>query len=277
MLPTVIVIGAMKCATTSLHYYLGLHPEISMSREKELSFFVEELNWGRGLAWYESQFTGEAAHHGESSPAYTAYPQYLGVPARMRAVVPDVRLVYVVRDPVERLVSHYVHMIASGMESRPFEKAVTDPPGNQYLARSCYAMQLTQFLAHYAGSQILVLDADELRARRGAALGEVYRFLEVDDSFSSRRFGLVRHRSSMKRRTTSTGHRLSGLVQREPIERLPSIVQDNAEWLLRYPFSRRVGRPDVPEPLRQELIETFRDDARELRELTGREFERWCV
>jgi hypothetical protein len=277
VLPTVIVIGAMKAATTSLHYYLGLHPEISMSREKELSFFVEELNWDRGLAWYESRFSGETTHHGESSPAYTAYPQYLGVPARMRAVVPEARLVYVVRDPVERLVSHYVHMVASGMESRPLEEAVKDPPGNQYLARSWYAMQLAQFLAHYPRSQILVVGAEELRDRRDATLGEIFRFLEVDDSFRSPRFRFVRHRSSMKRRTTSTGRRLSRLVHVDRIERLPSVVQDNAEWLLRYPFSRRVARPVVPATLRQDLVEAFRDDARELRELTGRPFEGWCV
>jgi hypothetical protein len=58
MLPNAIIIGAMKAATTSLHYYLGLHPEIEMSRRKELEFFIEHHNWSRGLAWYEAQFRG---------------------------------------------------------------------------------------------------------------------------------------------------------------------------------------------------------------------------
>ena len=108
MLPNLIVIGAAKCGTTSLHEYLDLHPEVAMSREKELDFFVEEKHWGRGVEWYAAQFE-DAPVRGESSPSYTAYPRYRGVPERIRRVVPDAKLVYLVRDPVERIVSHFVH------------------------------------------------------------------------------------------------------------------------------------------------------------------------
>src|SRR5687767_10224357 len=73
MLPNLVVIGAMKSATSSLHHYLNLHPEISMSETKELDFFVEDKNWPRGIEWYESQFSA-ARIRGESSPNYTAYP-----------------------------------------------------------------------------------------------------------------------------------------------------------------------------------------------------------
>ena len=79
MLPNLIVIGAAKCGTTSLHEYLNEHPEISMSSEKELYFFVEEKNLGKGLAWYESQFDPSAPVRGESSPGYSAFPLYRGV------------------------------------------------------------------------------------------------------------------------------------------------------------------------------------------------------
>jgi hypothetical protein len=57
-LPNLIIIGAMKGGTTSLHYYLNLHPQIWMSREKELYFFVSERNWNKGIEWYKSNFTG---------------------------------------------------------------------------------------------------------------------------------------------------------------------------------------------------------------------------
>src|ERR687894_2292944 len=75
-LPNLIVIGAQKCGTSVLHYYLSLHPEVSMSRPKELNFFIEERNWPRGLDWYKSQFDGDARVRGEASPNYTAYPQH---------------------------------------------------------------------------------------------------------------------------------------------------------------------------------------------------------
>ena len=64
-LPNLIVIGAQKCGTTSLHYYLGVHPDIFMSREKELRYFVEEFNWGKGIDWYRSHFGANASILGE--------------------------------------------------------------------------------------------------------------------------------------------------------------------------------------------------------------------
>jgi len=108
-LPNLIIIGAMKCATTSLHYYLNLHPQISMSEEKELDFFIHKNNWHKGIEWYKTNFTGNASVYGESSPNYTKYPFFNGVPERMHAVVPDAKLIYVVRDPIERIISHYIH------------------------------------------------------------------------------------------------------------------------------------------------------------------------
>ena len=95
MLPNLIVIGAAKCGTTSLHEYLNEHPEISMSSEKELYFFVEEKNLGKGLAWYESQFDPSAPVRGESSPGYSALPLYRGVPERMAETIPDAKLVVI--------------------------------------------------------------------------------------------------------------------------------------------------------------------------------------
>ena len=83
MLPNLVVIGAQKCGTSGLHYQLSLHPEIWMSRPKELNFFIEERNWSRGQDWYRHCFDARAKVRGESSPNYTAYPQHLGVPERM--------------------------------------------------------------------------------------------------------------------------------------------------------------------------------------------------
>src|SRR3954453_13232385 len=81
-LPNLVVVGAQKCGTSGLHYYLGLHPEISMSRPKELNFFIEERNFSRGVDWYRRHFGPAARVGGESSPKYTAYPQHEGLPER---------------------------------------------------------------------------------------------------------------------------------------------------------------------------------------------------
>jgi hypothetical protein len=102
LLPNLIVIGAMKAGTTSLHAYLSLHPEIFMSANKEPRFFTEEWNWHKGLEWYEAQFPERVTIRGESTPDYTKLPEIRNVPERIHSLIPDVRLIYLVRDPIDR-------------------------------------------------------------------------------------------------------------------------------------------------------------------------------
>ncbi len=116
-LPNLIIIGGLKCGTTSIHHYLGLHPQIQMSKPKELNFFVEELNWDLGLDWYASRFDSRSPVRGESSPHYTNLPRFEGVAARIHEHCPDARLLYMVRDPIKRILSHWVHATGAGYET----------------------------------------------------------------------------------------------------------------------------------------------------------------
>jgi len=106
-LPNLIIIGAMKCATTSLHYYLNLHPEISMSKIKELRYFVEQHNWHQGIEWYKSHFAANIPIRGETSPAYTEYPRFKNIVERMYMTIPKTKLIYILRDPIQRTLSHF--------------------------------------------------------------------------------------------------------------------------------------------------------------------------
>jgi hypothetical protein len=117
-LPTFLGIGTVKGGSSSMYYYLKAHPMIFMSEPKELQFFVAELNWDRGLEWYERHFAGAEAFAaaGEFSPGYTQHPHLSGVPKRIASVLPDVRLVYFVRDPIERMRSHYQARVLSRRE-----------------------------------------------------------------------------------------------------------------------------------------------------------------
>jgi len=142
-LPDFLVIGAMKCGTTSLYHYLREHPQVFMPQLKAPEFFAEASNWHRGVDWYRRQFAGAGAEVlaiGEASNVYTKYPRYMDVPARIAGHIPDARLIYVVRDPVERIRSHYRTRVAEGTESTPFDVAVFENP--IYLDYSRYAMQV---------------------------------------------------------------------------------------------------------------------------------------
>jgi hypothetical protein len=282
MLPNLIVIGAMKAGTTSLHHYLSLHPEIAMSGEKELNFFIAERNWSKGPAWYCSHFPLERVKgtvvRGESSPLYTAHPTFAGVPERMRQVVPDARLIYVVRDPVERMISHYVHAYAARTEHREIEEALACLDGdNVYLSRSQYHMQLSRYLRFYAPASILVIACEDLYVRRAETMRRVFRFLGVDDAFTSRGFASVRHRSSQQRRKTRIGDLIARKGGDRLLGHLPAAVRWHAQRLLYLPLSRKVARPPLSARTRERLGEALKEDVSSLRALTGCQFPDWSV
>jgi hypothetical protein len=190
-LPDLVVIGAMKCATTALHAYLDAHPDIAMWPGKEANFFTggetptghpEEWwrhgQWHRGVEWYASLFDPTAKLRGESSPGYTAPDNPLAA-ERMAEVVPDARLVYLVRDPVERAVSQYAHHKRDGDEQRPVDEALLDPD-SQYVARSRYHERVRPFLAHFDRDQLLVVVQERLRHQRRPEVRRIYEHVGAD-------------------------------------------------------------------------------------------------
>ena len=273
-LPNLIVIGAQKCGTSGLHYYLGLHPEVSMSRPKELNFFIEERNWSRGVDWYRRHFDPAATIRGESSPNYTAYPQHMGVPERMASLVPDARLIYIVRDPLARIAAHWVHNFSKRREKGDL-KATLMHPNTSYLVRSQYHMQLQQFLRYFDREQILVFQQSDLRDDRAAMLRRVFEFVGVDPDFTHPRFEQERHQTSRKLRSTRAAARLD----RASRSRAGRLLPRNFWFLLdeRLPLRRPIERPDVRGVLDEEVLRVLREDAEGLRDLTGRSFENWSI
>lgn len=273
-LPNLIVIGAQKCGTSVLHYYLSLHPEVSMSKPKELNFFIEERNWPRGLDWYKAQFDAEATVRGEASPNYTAFPQHEGVPERMHSVVPEAKLIYMVRDPLERIAAHWVHNYAKRREKGTLAETLAHP-NTSYVTRSKYAMQLERFLALYPKQQVMVFQQSELRLQRMETLRKVFDFVGVDPDFTHPRFEQERHQTSGKTRATRLAVRLEKLGRSRRGRLIPSNF-----WLVlddRLPLRRAIKRPDVRASLPPAALAELRADGERLRELTGRDFANWKI
>lgn len=273
-LPNLIVIGAQKCGTSVLHYYLSLHPEVSMSKPKELNYFIEERNWPRGESWYRRQFDARAKVRGEASPNYTAYPQHVGVPERMHSVVPDARLIYVVRDPLERIAAHWVHNFAKRREKGDLA-ATLRHPNTSYLVRSQYAMQLQQFLNHYPRESVLVLDQADFRRERSATLRKVFGFVGADPDFNHPGFERERHATSRKTRAS----RLAVRMESASKSRFGRIVPPKVWFAIdeRLPLRKPIERPDIRLALEAETLRALRDDAERLRGLTGRSFDDWSI
>ena len=275
-LPNLVVIGGLKCGTTSLHHYLNLHPEIGMSRPKELNFFVAELNWPLGREWYASHFRQADAVRGESSPHYTSRPRFQGVAERLAETLPEARLIYMVRDPIDRMLSHYLHNVGGGYEDRQLPEALADPD-TAYVDRGRYFFQLEPYLEHFDAKRIELVSREELKRDRAATMRRVFGFLGVDEGFSSTQFEREWETGSGK---SSGGFRIMDRAVRLPglraldrnFDRLPESLRWLVERIVHDPDSGAAAKPELPAELRAGLETLLRDDVGRLEQVAGRSF-----
>ena len=198
-LPDFLVIGAQKAGTTALYAYLRWHPGIAGPSWKEVSFF--DRHWWRGEAWYRGQFPLRAGERlvGEASPGYLFHPL---APERARSLVPEAKLVALLRDPVDRAYSQYQHEVALGREPLSFEDAlaaederlvgeverlIEDPRAfsrawwdHTYTARGRYAEQLERWLDAFPSEQLLVVRTEDLGERPAETYGSILAFLGAE-------------------------------------------------------------------------------------------------
>ena len=276
-LPNTIVIGAEKCGTTSLHYYLSLHPEIYMSAEKELNFFIAEGNWHKGIDWYRSNFRMAAPIIGESSPLYTAFPKHQGVPERMHALIPDARLIYMVRDPIDRIISHYTHEYSIGKEHRTIQDTLSNPESNLIVLASNYYLQLEQYLKYYSKSCILIIPLEHLSEHRIETLKKIFRFLEVDDSFVTNKFEKIIHSSQHKGRKNRLGLLLKWMSDTRLARLFPTHFRMALGEILYRPFTSRVLLPEFTEGLTSSMRSILKEDIDRFREVSGYRLSSWRI
>ncbi len=198
-MPDFLIIGAQKCGTTSLYCYLAEHPQIVTVPHKEVHFF--DLNYDRGLAWYDACFPPSNKPDsivGEASPYYLFHPQ---VPARVYQHFREIKLIVLLRNPVDRAISQYYHEVKLGFEKLSLEEAIaceperlrgeveklsTDPnyysynhQHYTYLSRGRYLEQLQRWQTYFSPDQFLILKTEDLYANPKEILGEVLNFLQL--------------------------------------------------------------------------------------------------
>jgi len=241
-LPTFLVVGAMKAGTTSLFEYLRGHPDVFMPPEKELCYFCGRLAGDRDLTWYERQFD-DAAHAvaiGEAAPVYAWYPAFPGVPERATRLISDVRVVYLVRDPVERIRSQYLHARARGSEARGITRAVLETP--DYIDVSRYGVQLRRWLDWVDESKVLVVPSEALREERSDTLADVLRFIGVDPTWRPDDLHVDHHRTCDRLQKDEPD-----VVMPAPLVRyLEDVLAEDVAFISRWigPWAARWGRPD---------------------------------
>jgi len=276
-LPNFLVIGAMKAGTTSLYHYLRSHPQVFMPDVKEVMFFDPRHNWHRGIAWYEEQIHAAADDKialGEASTSYTKFPVVPGVPARIASVLPDVRLIYVLRHPIERMQSHYLYALSRGKERRPIEQAFLEDPS--YLNISRYGLQLERYAPYFPLEHFLLIDSRDLGERRVETLGRVFRFLGVDDTWIPPMVDREFFRSADRRMKPAIAQKLRRIPGLATVTRhTPRSVKALARRLPTQPVDARRAR--ISEDLRQRLEGSLREDVAKLRRYMPDGFDGWGI
>lgn len=286
--PNLFIIGAMKSGTSSLHSYLAMHPEIFMCEPKEPCYFVgrsqldsphiERLGLWRAEHLYLALFSqaGDAKVIGESSTLYTKAPRIGGVPERIAEFNRQSRFIYLMRDPVERTISHYWHMVRHHGETRDMLTAIRNT--DEYRDVSHYAMQLDQYYRVFPPERVLTLTFEELTAAPQPVVARVFTWLGVDARFVPRNLGVhenatpegverVRGRGWLHRLRHSSFWERVGPWCPRPVRRIGRALS-----------ARQVDRKAEPvERVCHYLRPIQRDQVEALEAMLGRSFPEWTT
>jgi hypothetical protein len=242
-LPDFLIIGGMRCGTSSLYKYLAYHPAVVPPLRKEIHYLT--VDYGRGEKWYRSHFPTNArklvSGLARRRPllSFEATPDYLFHPyaaERAARLVPEARVIAVLRDPVARAISHYVHNVRWGKEALSIEEALqqeqerisgdierlrADPLDScsdyrlySYIARGIYVDQLKVWERYYPRSRLLVVKSEDLWERSADTYREILEFLELPAWVPERFPNFDRLWGKTKREVTIPGEVRGWLAER---------------------------------------------------------------
>lgn len=292
--PNFLIIGAAKSGTTALYHGLKQHPDVYMSPVKEPRYFAPEFyrtNYDAPLRdsrrkqpmtleAYTDLFeaAGQAKAIGEASTEYLYFPE---TPQRIKTQIPKVKLVAVLRNPVERAFSAYCYQMRDGCAVLPFEEAIeAEPkrikqnwrPGWLYLKSGDYLPQLERYYRTFDSSQIKVYLYDELRRQPQRLYRDLFSFLEVDPTFEPElaqknvsKMPASQSLNRLKRRLKVVKPAIEALLPETLVERMSAKLDE---------LNMR-DKPELNQELRETLSEHFSDDVMELQDLIGKDLSLW--
>ena len=216
-LPDFVIIGAQKCGTSSLYSYLTGHPQVVSASKKEVHFF-DSPAFRRGEGWYRSNFPPQSSENGQKTITGEASPYYIYhplVPKRAASLIPNAKLIALLRNPVDRAYSDYNHRVNDGIETLSFEEAIEAEaerikgekermlseegyfsPNHRrysYLARGVYVDQLEDWHEHFDRDQLLLLKSEDFFKDTRKMMGVVCDFLGLPE-WEGGNFGQGRNR-----------------------------------------------------------------------------------
>lgn len=296
MYPNFIIIGPPKCASTSLHFYLGQHPEIFTSKIKETKFFSQDYN--KGMEFYAQYFkeAGNAKAIGEATPVYSFLPF---VADRVKQHFPGIKLILCFRNPLDRAFSSWLMQKGMGKEILSLREAIEinrkqldyvtlegeegekrwlgsmgvytgdESRLRTYIQAGMYAATLKSYYKRFSPEQVKVVFLEDLKNNFDETMSGLFRFLSVKDDFIVPKKEIVNFH--FDRKANKLTNKLFGVKgTRFLIDLTPKYIKNKLkkQWKTKEP--PKLGMED-----RLYLWEVFKDDVAELEKMLGKNLSHW--
>lgn len=269
-----MVIGAMKCGTTTLSDLLTRHPDVCFCSNKEPDIFSKDNNWRENLANYHSLFSEQNKRWVEASTSYTFYPHFnKRIWKDLYEYNPDLKLIYLYRDPIQRCISHYMHVYERAYIDHTLEDAIKKVP--LIVNNSRYAMQVKPFIQQFGAKQVLLMDLSELAGERTSAIARIADFTGLS----------LEHFPAEEK-----SHKNSSLSQDKHDHKYddPSIAVKGILSITPQPLKKKVwntitgtgrrgfdSKPELSAEWREAIVRLLESDILEFEKLTGRDLGHW--
>ena len=273
MLPSFLVIGAMKCGTTSMCHYLSQTNDVYVPEEKDIYFFSDNDIFSQGINWYESRFKDNPGKPvvGEGTDDYSKVWAHPDAPLRIKKALPDCKIIYMVRHPMRQIESAYKHRVANSSERLPFNRAITDSDFD-YIATSDYLRCITPYGELFDEDNIRIIFNEDLNADAEAEVRSVLSFIGCDTDVSM---------VSFERMNTADGKFYDGkaaaLFRRSAVvTRLAQSLPDSVKGIAKNVLTERKPPEIVWDQTTKELVvDRLRQNSEEFLKLYGKPEEFW--
>jgi hypothetical protein len=272
MKPNFLVIGAMKCATTSLCDLFATHPQMFVCTPKEPEFFCDDAVFARGWGWYESLFAGaqEKIAVGEGSTSYTKQMRFPHAAERIAKYLPEAKLIYIARHPLMRIESHWLLRIAAGLDVSPFAEALKKSP--HIVDTSLYWKQISRYRDFYPDENLLLLFFEDFVSNPHDIIKRAYRFLGVNPELATADPAKPKHVTADVRVDGAVIRLIQKLRGARALRNLAPELGRKVTTKLRKPLP---NRPEWPPELRREVIQQLADDTAEFLKFCGKPSDYW--
>lgn len=281
-LPNLVVIGAMKCGTTSLHDYLACHPDIFMSKKKELDFFIRKDFSEDDIESYKNNFDSRYLVNGESSQNYTKVHQYGDiVSGRIINTIPNARIIYIIRDPISRIVSHYHEALEGGYAPTEGlnESIRSQLHEHHYVLTSKYNLQILPFVREFGMEKIEIFCLEDLIVNRVATMNRLFKFLGIAEVAEDLNFDFVSNSVNDKRHWNG----LSKIIYSDKLTKLRRSLPQflslhlRSSRLIRQILTKPIKKVSLDDSTTDVIRELLSSDISKLRALTGSTYDKWSL